>query len=134
MEKQHPKIAKLDRMGEKSALNLITAMAQSKNQSWSRVLYGLGIRYVGSVNAKILAESFRTVEELANASVTDLASVYGIGEEIAQSVYDWFIQSIFISNPLLTSSLITVHHSIIPITVDGGALGRIVSWNPHSAP
>jgi DNA ligase (NAD+) len=83
-------IAKLDRMGEKSALNLITAMAQSKNQSWSRVLYGLGIRYVGSVNAKILAESFRTVEELANASVTDLASVYGIGEEIAQSVYDWF--------------------------------------------
>jgi DNA ligase (NAD+) len=83
-------IAKLDRMGEKSALNLITAMAQSKNQSWSRVLYGLGIRYVGSVNAKILAESFRTVEELANASVTNLASVYGIGEEIAQSVYDWF--------------------------------------------
>ncbi|MFM7351879.1 MAG: NAD-dependent DNA ligase LigA, partial [Microcystis aeruginosa] len=83
-------IAKLDRMGDKSALNLITAMAQSKNQSWSRVLYGLGIRYVGSVNAKILAESFRTVEELANASVTDLASVYGIGEEIAQSVYDWF--------------------------------------------
>lgn len=83
-------IAKLDRMGEKSALNLITAMAQSKNQSWSRVLYGLGIRYVGSVNAKILAEGFRTVEELANASVTDLASVYGIGGEIAQSVYNWF--------------------------------------------
>lgn len=83
-------IAKLDRMGEKSALNLITAITQSKNQSWSRVLYGLGIRYVGSVNAKILTESFRTVEELANASVTNLASVYGIGEEIAQSVYDWF--------------------------------------------
>jgi DNA ligase (NAD+) len=83
-------IAKLERMGEKSALNLITAIAQSKNQSWSRVLYGLGIRYVGSVNAKILTESFRTVEELANASVTNLASVYGVGEEIAQSVYDWF--------------------------------------------
>jgi DNA ligase (NAD+) len=83
-------IAKLERMGDKSALNLITAIAQSKNQSWSRVLYGLGIRYVGSVNAKILTESFRTVEELANASVTNLASVYGIGEEIAQSVYDWF--------------------------------------------
>jgi DNA ligase (NAD+) len=83
-------IAKLDRMGEKSALNLITAINQSKNQSWSRVLYGLGIRYVGSVNAKILTESFRTVEDLAQASVTNLASVYGIGEEIAQSVYDWF--------------------------------------------
>jgi DNA ligase (NAD+) len=69
---------------------LITAIAQSKNQSWSRVLYGLGIRYVGSVNAKILTERFGTVEELANASVTNLASVYGIGEEIAQSVYDWF--------------------------------------------
>jgi hypothetical protein len=41
--------------------------------------------------------------------------------------YDWFIQSIFISNPLLTSSLVIVHHSIIPITVNGGALRRIVS-------
>jgi DNA ligase (NAD+) len=45
---------------------------------------------VGAVNAKILAESFPTVEQLAQASIPHLAGVYGIGEEIAQSVYDWF--------------------------------------------
>lgn len=83
-------IAKLDRMGVKSASNLITAINESKNQDWSRVLYGLGIRYVGAVNAKILTESFPTVDALSSASLSDLAGVYGIGEQIAGSVYDWF--------------------------------------------
>jgi DNA ligase (NAD+) len=83
-------IAQLERMGRKSAANLITAIEESKNQPWSRVLYGLGIRYVGAVNAKILTESFPNVEILGNASVTALASVYGIGEQIAESVHDWF--------------------------------------------
>lgn len=83
-------IAALERMGQKSAENLINAINESKNQPWSRVLYGLGIRYVGSVNAKILTDSFPSVEQLSQASVTQLESVYGIGSEIAQSVYDWF--------------------------------------------
>lgn len=83
-------IAALERMGQKSAENLVNAIAKSKNQPWSRVLYGLGIRYVGSVNAKILTDSFPSVEQLSQASVTNLESVYGIGSEIAQSVYDWF--------------------------------------------
>ncbi|GFE70473.1 DNA ligase, NAD-dependent [Chroococcus sp. FPU101] len=83
-------IAALERMGQKSAENLIHAINESKNQPWSRVLYGLGIRYVGSVNAKILTDSFPSVEQLSKASVTQLESVYGIGSEIAQSVYDWF--------------------------------------------
>lgn len=83
-------IAALERMGKKSAENLINAISESKNQPWSRVLYGLGIRYVGSVNAKILTDSFPSVEQLSQASVAQLESVYGIGSEIAQSVYDWF--------------------------------------------
>ncbi|MFM7191352.1 MAG: NAD-dependent DNA ligase LigA, partial [Microcystaceae cyanobacterium] len=86
-------LAELERMGKKSAQNLITAIQASKKQPWSRILYGLGIRYVGAVNAKILAESFPTVEQLAQASVADLLGVYGIGEEIAHSVYDWFRES-----------------------------------------
>ncbi|WP_446379952.1 NAD-dependent DNA ligase LigA [Coleofasciculus sp. E2-BRE-01] len=80
----------LERMGEKSAQKLINQIEQSKTQPWSRVLYGLGIRYVGTVNAQILAQQFPSVDQLAAAHVTDIESVYGIGAEIAQSVYDWF--------------------------------------------
>ncbi|MGF1478392.1 MAG: NAD-dependent DNA ligase LigA [Cyanophyceae cyanobacterium] len=89
-ELSESQIASLERMGTKSAQKLVAAIAQSKTQPWSRVLYGLGIRYVGSVNANILAEQFRTVEQLANASIESLEAVYGIGTEIAQSVFDWF--------------------------------------------
>jgi DNA ligase (NAD+) len=80
----------VDRMGKKSATNLVEAIAQSKSKPWSRVLYGLGIRHVGSVNAQILAENFFTVEALADASVDAIATLYGIGTEIAQSVHQWF--------------------------------------------
>ncbi|WP_315889705.1 NAD-dependent DNA ligase LigA [Kovacikia minuta] len=80
----------LERMGKKSAQNLVSAIEKSKSQPWSRVLYGLGIRHVGSVNAQILSDRFPTVEALATATVEDIASVYGIGSEIAQAVYEWF--------------------------------------------
>lgn len=80
----------LERMGEKSAEKLIKAIAQSKIQPWSRVLYGLGIRHVGSVNAQLLTQRFTTVAELTAARQSDIAGVYGIGAEIAQSVYQWF--------------------------------------------
>ena len=83
-------IASLERMGDKSAQNLINAIAESQKQSYTRVLYGLGIRYVGIVNAKILAENFPNIDKLAQASIYDLEAVYGIGEEIAQSVFQWF--------------------------------------------
>ncbi len=82
-------IASLERMGTKSAENLVQAIAESKNQDYDRILYGLGIRYVGSVNAKILAENFPTIEELSQASFELIEAVYGIGEEIAQSVFEW---------------------------------------------
>lgn len=83
-------IENLDRMGKKSAQNLINAINNSKNQSYSRVLYGLGIRFVGKVNAEILTENFPNIDLLAQAKITDLESVYGIGLEIAQSVFEWF--------------------------------------------
>jgi len=80
----------LERMGKKSAQKLVEAIAQSKNQPWSRVLYGLGIRHVGSVNAQLLSEKFPTVEQLAQATQAEIETVHGIGEEIAQSVHQWF--------------------------------------------
>ncbi|WP_036485833.1 NAD-dependent DNA ligase LigA [Myxosarcina sp. GI1] len=83
-------IADLERMGTKSAAKLVAAIAASKQQPYARVLYGLGIRYVGSVNAKILAENFPTIEQLSSASVETLEAVYGIGTEIARSLKEWF--------------------------------------------
>jgi DNA ligase (NAD+) len=80
----------LERMGKKSAQNTVEAIAQSKNQPWSRVLYGLGIRHIGSVTAQTLTEKFPTVEQLATASWADIEAIHGIGAEIAQSVYQWF--------------------------------------------
>lgn len=80
----------LERMGKKSAEKLVQAIQDSTARPWSRVLYGLGIRHVGSVNAKLLTEAFPSVEALAAASPEDIEQVYGIGPEIAQSVYQWF--------------------------------------------
>lgn len=80
----------LDRMGQKSADKIIAAITQSKNKPWARVLYGLGIRHVGSVNAQNIADNFPNVELLANANKEAISSIYGIGEEIAQSIYAWF--------------------------------------------
>ena len=83
-------IASLERMGAKSAHNLVRAIDASKKKSYTRVLYGLGIRYVGSVNAQILAKNFPTIESLSQASILSLEGIYGIGEEIALSVFQWF--------------------------------------------
>ncbi|BAY06912.1 NAD-dependent DNA ligase LigA [Calothrix sp. NIES-2098] len=84
------KLYALERMGQKSAQKLIEAIAQSKNQPWSRVLYGLGIRHVGSVNAQLITDKFVSVEKLTQARQSDIEGIYGIGAEIAESVHQWF--------------------------------------------
>lgn len=80
----------LERMGQKSAEKLVQAIATSKQQPWSRVLYGLGIRHVGSVNAQILTDRFPSVEAISQAAIADIAAVSGIGDIIAQAVHHWF--------------------------------------------
>jgi len=84
------RLMNMERMGAKLAAKLVSAIGNSKTQPWPRVLYGLGIRQVGSVNAQLLTERFTNVEELAAASAASIEGVYGIGPEIAQSVYQWF--------------------------------------------
>ncbi|MEM1392356.1 MAG: NAD-dependent DNA ligase LigA [Cyanobacteria bacterium P01_H01_bin.150] len=83
-------LANLERMGQKSAQKLIDAIEKSKSKPWSRVLYGLGIRHVGSTIAQTVTEKFDSVEKLAAAKVTDIEAIYGIGVEIAESIYKWF--------------------------------------------
>jgi len=83
-------LVQLDRMGEKLATKLVSAIANSKQQPWAKVLYGLGIRLVGSTNAKLLADNFRSAKALSETGGDAIARVYGIGPEIAQSVRQWF--------------------------------------------
>jgi DNA ligase (NAD+) len=84
------KLLPLDRMGQQLAQKLVGAIAASKARPWASVLYGLGIRHVGTVNAKTLAQHFPTVEALAVATPEDIETVHTIGPEIAQSVAQWF--------------------------------------------
>jgi len=83
-------VADLDRMGQKSAIKLINAIDQSKQQPWHRLLYGLGIRYVGNVNAKLLTSIYTNSEDLLKATAEDLEQIHGIGLQIAHSVAQWF--------------------------------------------
>jgi DNA ligase (NAD+) len=80
----------LERMGKKLAEKLVGAIADSKAKPWAKVLYGLGIRHVGSVNAQTLTQQFPSVEVLSIADQKAIASVFGIGDEIAQAVVQWF--------------------------------------------
>ncbi|MEO0770107.1 MAG: NAD-dependent DNA ligase LigA [Cyanobacteria bacterium J06649_4] len=80
----------LERMGKQLANKLLKSIEASKARPWAKVLYGLGIRLVGSTNAQLLAENFLSVTALAEADESAIAAVYGIGPEIAQSVRQWF--------------------------------------------
>jgi DNA ligase (NAD+) len=80
----------LERWGEKSAQNLIASLEESKSVPFERVLYGLGIRYVGETVAKRLAHAFLNITQLKQASLESLMEVDEIGERIAQSVVSYF--------------------------------------------
>jgi DNA ligase (NAD+) len=80
----------LDRFADKSAQNLIDSIEQSKSVPFSRVLYALGIRYVGETVAKTLAQHFKSMEAIKRASFEDLILVSEIGERIAQSLLNYF--------------------------------------------
>lgn len=83
-------LAKLDRMGEKSAANVIEAILKSKERSLEHLLLALGIRYVGRTSARNLARHFKTLADLELASKEALQAVTDVGERIAESVYAFF--------------------------------------------
>ena len=86
-------LASLERMGEKSATNLVEALAAAKAQPWARQLFGLGIHHVGEVNAKALARAFADVDALRDAALEAperITAVFGLGQEIAASLRQWF--------------------------------------------
>jgi DNA ligase (NAD+) len=80
----------LERMGEKSAENLIAGIDASKNRGLTKLLGAIGIRHVGNRGAEILAERYENIDDLAAASVEELTEIHEIGEKIATSVYEFF--------------------------------------------
>ena len=92
-------ILPLDRMAEKSAINLIIGVEASKKIPFERVLFALGIRYVGETVAKKLSKHYKSINGLANASEKELINVDEIGEVIAKSVVNFF--SLFENNDII---------------------------------
>ena len=83
-------ISPLERLGEKSAENIIFSINESKKVPFERVLFALGIRFVGETVAKRLTRAFGTIENLMNAQIDDLLKVNDVGDRIAQSVVEYF--------------------------------------------
>jgi DNA ligase (NAD+) len=83
-------IAKLPGFKEKSIANLLASLEASKQQPFENVLMALGIRHVGEGVANLLLDSFPDIDSLINASQEEIASIGGIGPQIAASIYEWF--------------------------------------------
>ncbi len=83
-------IEKLEGFGKKSIENLLNSIEKSKNIAYDRFIFALGIRHVGEYVAFLLIKYFKDIEGIKNASIEDLNSKFGIGEEIAKSIYNFF--------------------------------------------
>ncbi|MBE6737205.1 MAG: NAD-dependent DNA ligase LigA [Ruminococcaceae bacterium] len=83
-------ISSLERMGEKSAANLITAIDNSKSRELYRLIYALGIRHIGLKAAKLMCEHFGSIDDILSAKPEDYLAIDGFGEIMAQSAYSYF--------------------------------------------
>ena len=88
------RIAALPRLGAKSAANIMASLERSRSVPFARVLYALGIRFVGEATARILAAHFKSLDALAAASEEELAQVDEVGKTIARSVREYFADSV----------------------------------------
>jgi DNA ligase (NAD+) len=85
-------LASLERMGSRSAANLVAALAASRSRPWHRQLHGLGIHHVGVVTARALSRAFASIAELMAVALEEperITAIHGIGAEIAQSLHQW---------------------------------------------
>ena len=89
---QKEQLLPLERMGEKKVTNLLTAIENSKQNSLERLLFGLGVRHVGSKTAKVLAAHFETIDVLMQATFDDFKGIAEIGDVIANSIVHYFTQ------------------------------------------
>ena len=83
-------LLELDKIADKSADNMLKAIDASRSNSLERLIFGLGIRHVGSKAARLLAEEFETIDQLKAASLEAITAIEGIGEKIADSIHSFF--------------------------------------------
>ncbi len=106
-------LLELERMGDKSAQNVLDNITASKSRSLTRVLFSLGIRYVGYQNAELLARAFGTMDQLRQASLEEIVAVEGIGPKIAESVFAWLhdAENLRLVDKLVAAGVNMVEHS-----------------------
>ncbi|MFH2067881.1 MAG: NAD-dependent DNA ligase LigA [Candidatus Omnitrophota bacterium] len=106
----YEKLIRLDRMAKKSTENLLAAITKSKERDLVNLIFGLGIRHVGTRAAEILAENFSTLKELEQAKATDLIAIREIGPVAAESITDFFrdTETVKVINKLKTAEVNTV--------------------------
>jgi DNA ligase (NAD+) len=92
LKDKRDELIELEKMGEKSADNILAAIEKSKQRHLARIIYALGIRHVGSETAEILANAFRTIDALAGATTEKLEEISTIGPKIAESIVAFFQQ------------------------------------------
>ena len=89
--KEHTKeLSGIERLGEKSIQNMLAGIEKSKEKPFERILFGLGIRHIGSTVAQKIANHFETIEKLSKASIEELMGIHEIGERIADSLVNYF--------------------------------------------
>ena len=108
----YDQISQFDRLGEKTAQNLCTAIEHSKQNDLSRLLFALGIRHVGAKAAKLLAQEFGEIQAVMDASAEQISAIEGFGSVMAQSVWEYFQlpQSRMLIERLKSSGVNTVCH------------------------
>lgn len=87
---KHEELIELERLGDKSAENLLEAIEKSKGRSFDRVIYALGIRHVGSRTASLITAEYSSIDELEAADIEDLSAINEVGEVIAESIVNFF--------------------------------------------
>ena len=112
-------ISNLERKAEKSATKLMEQIEASKERGLQRLLYGIDIRHVGERYAKILANHFRHIDRLAEASVEELKAIHEIGLTVAVSVYEWF------RNPLHTDLINKLKAAGVKMETDSAGAASI---------
>lgn len=90
LKDKRDELIRIERLGEKSIDNLLNAIEESKKQPFAKVLYAMGIRYVGSGAAKKLADHFSSIDDMIKASEEEISSIYEIGPSISSSVKNFF--------------------------------------------
>lgn len=83
-------VSKLDRIGEKSTANMLSAIESSKKNDLSKLIFAFGIRHIGAKAAKLISERFLNIDNILSASIEDLAEIEGIGEVLARSAFEFF--------------------------------------------